>query len=71
LLFFLGFLITLSLDAANRSALLILPLWFGLLGALYFGVLRGQPHHRQRRRLYDEKVHHEKVLAAAFNRDLG
>ncbi|NDE33868.1 MAG: amino acid permease, partial [Gammaproteobacteria bacterium] len=71
LLFFLGFLITLFLDAANRSALLILPLWFGLLGALYFGMLRGQPHHRQRRRLHEEKVHHEKALAAAFNRDLG
>ena len=71
LLFFLGFLITLTLDAAHRSALLILPLWFGLLGALYFGVLRGQPHHRQRRRLHGEKVHNEKALAAAFNRDLG
>ncbi len=68
LLFFVFLMVALALDPQTRVALLILPIWFLLLAGVYFGKIRRDPYHLQRRRRHAARVAAEHAAASAFRR---
>jgi len=58
----------LSLVRTTRIALYILPVWFAALGFMYFLKTYKNPHHKQTRVLFNEKVAIEMTLAKEYKR---
>jgi D-serine/D-alanine/glycine transporter len=68
LTFFAILMAGLAFDSNTRVSLLILPVWFLLLAAAYFGKIRKQPEHIERRAMHTAKVADELAAARRFSR---
>lgn len=69
LAFFMFFIGTLMQDQTSKMALLILPVWFGLLMLIYLVKVRNQPSHLARRQQFKDRSRQELAAARALKLD--
>lgn len=67
--FFIISIYALSLVRTTRIALYVLPLWFAILGLMFFLKTYKNPGYQKARQLFREKVATEQVLAKNYKRE--